>query len=197
MSLVDPAKVKDEMLKAYPAKVARKRAQQIVVNKVAEDGSVEPNPGQHPHDSRNHYATRLLLRRLQGRRAGTDSRYRQYHARADRLRFLFMADSPQPNTHHRRMTEDQFMTYCFSTDMQEEEIIFGGEKKLARAVQEAYDLFHPKAIGIFSTCPVGLIGDDVHQVAAQMKEKLGINVFAFSCEGYKGVSQSAGPPYCQ
>jgi nitrogenase molybdenum-iron protein alpha chain len=25
-----------------------------------------------------------------------------------------------------------------------------------------------------------------------MKEKLGINVFAFSCEGYKGVSQSAG-----
>ena len=25
-----------------------------------------------------------------------------------------------------------------------------------------------------------------------MKEKLGINVFGFSCEGYKGVSQSAG-----
>ena len=24
------------------------------------------------------------------------------------------------------------------------------------------------------------------------KEKLGINVFGFSCEGYKGVSQSAG-----
>jgi nitrogenase molybdenum-iron protein alpha chain len=29
-------------------------------------------------------------------------------------------------------------------------------------------------------------------VAKEMKEKLGINVFAFSCEGYKGVSQSAG-----
>ena len=25
-----------------------------------------------------------------------------------------------------------------------------------------------------------------------MKEKLGINVFGFSCEGYRGVSQSAG-----
>ena len=84
------------------------------------------------------------------------------------------------------------MTYCFSTDMQEEEIIFGGEKKLRQAIQEAYDLFHPKAIGVFSTCPVGLIGDDVHAVAREMKEKLGINVFAFSCEGYKGVSQSAG-----
>ena len=87
---------------------------------------------------------------------------------------------------------DNFMTYCFSTDMQDDNIIFGGENKLKKAIQEAYDLFKPKAIAVFSTCPVGLIGDDVHQVAAEMKEKLGINIFAFSCEGYKGVSQSAG-----
>jgi len=39
---------------------------------------------------------------------------------------------------------------------------------------------------------VGLIGDDIHSVCREMKEKLGINVFGFSCEGYKGVSQSAG-----
>ena len=32
----------------------------------------------------------------------------------------------------------------------------------------------------------------MHSVAREMKEKLGINVFGFSCEGYKGVSQSAG-----
>ena len=66
------------------------------------------------------------------------------------------------------------------------------EEAQRQAIQEAYDLFHPKAIAIFSTCPVGLIGDDVHAVAREMKEKLGINVFGFSCEGYKGVSQSAG-----
>jgi nitrogenase molybdenum-iron protein alpha chain len=88
--------------------------------------------------------------------------------------------------------DDNFMTYCFSTDMQDKDIVFGGEKKLKAAVQEAYDLFRPKAISIFSTCPVGLIGDDVHAVAREMKEKLGINVFGFSCEGYRGVSQSAG-----
>ncbi len=80
---------------------------------------------------------------------------------------------------------DNFMTYCFSTDMQEEDIVFGGEKQLRQAIQEAYDIFHPKAIAVFSTCPVGLIGDDVHAVAREMKEKLGINVFAFSCEGYR------------
>jgi nitrogenase molybdenum-iron protein alpha chain len=73
------------------------------------------------------------------------------------------------------------------------DIIFGGEKKLAQAIQEAYDLFHPKAIAIFATCPVGLIGDDIHAVARNHERKVGdCNVFAFSCEGYKGVSQSAG-----
>jgi nitrogenase molybdenum-iron protein alpha chain len=77
--------------------------------------------------------------------------------------------------------------------MQDQDIIFGGEKKLEKAIQEAYDTFHPKAIAVFATCPVGLIGDDIHAVAKKMKEKFGdCNVFAFSCEGYKGVSQSAG-----
>jgi len=65
------------------------------------------------------------------------------------------------------------------------------EKKLKKAIEEAISLFHPKAIGIFSTCPVGLIGDDVHAVAREMEEKYPeINIFGFSCEGYKGVSQS-------
>lgn len=88
--------------------------------------------------------------------------------------------------------EANFLPYAFTTDMTEHEIIFGGEKKLAAAIREAFELFHPKAIAVFATCPVGLIGDDVHAVAAQARAELGINVFGFSCEGYKGVSQSAG-----
>lgn len=92
----------------------------------------------------------------------------------------------------RKEGDTNYLQYAMSTDMMEEQIIFGGEKKLAQAIREAYEIFHPKAISIYSTCPVGLIGDDVHSVARNMKEELGINVFAFSCEGYKGVSQSAG-----
>jgi nitrogenase molybdenum-iron protein alpha chain len=88
--------------------------------------------------------------------------------------------------------EANYLNYTFTTDMTEQEIIFGGEKKLAAAIREAYEIFHPKAIAVFATCPVGLIGDDVHAVATQMRRELGINVFGFSCEGYKGISQSAG-----
>ncbi|MEL4106918.1 nitrogenase component I subunit alpha [Oscillospiraceae bacterium WX1] len=85
-----------------------------------------------------------------------------------------------------------YIPYCFSTDMQESDIVFGGEKKLKTAIKEAIDIFHPKYIMICSTCPVGLIGDDVHAVARQTEEEYGITCVGFSCEGYKGVSQSAG-----
>ncbi|HWQ80233.1 MAG TPA: nitrogenase molybdenum-iron protein alpha chain [Anaerovoracaceae bacterium] len=87
---------------------------------------------------------------------------------------------------------DNFIQYCFSTDMQEPDIVFGGEKKLRTAIDEAMALFRPKAILICSTCPVGLIGDDIHAVAAETEKKYGITCIAFSCEGYKGVSQSGG-----
>jgi nitrogenase molybdenum-iron protein alpha chain len=85
-----------------------------------------------------------------------------------------------------------YLTYCFSTDLQDEDIIFGGEKKLRQAIKEAYELFQPKGISVHSTCPVGLIGDDVKSVAREMQKELGVEILAFNCEGYKGVSQSAG-----
>ncbi|WP_028573639.1 nitrogenase molybdenum-iron protein alpha chain [Desulfonatronovibrio hydrogenovorans] len=85
-----------------------------------------------------------------------------------------------------------YSQYCFSTDMQEHDIIFGGEKKLKQAIREAYETFRPNAISVHATCPVGLIGDDVAAVAREAEKELGVKVLAFNCEGYKGVSQSAG-----
>lgn len=96
---------------------------------------------------------------------------------------------------HKARTEegkDNYLQYCFSTDLQEPDIVFGGEKKLKKAIEEAMELFHPKTIMICSTCPVGLIGDDIHAVAKWAEKEYGIKCIAFSCEGYKGVSQSAG-----
>ena len=92
-------------------------------------------------------------------------------------------------------TEDpaeNFLAYCFSTDMQEKDIVFGGEKKLTATIDEVMKIFNPKAITISATCPVGLIGDDIQAVAKAAEAKHGIQVLAFNCEGYKGVSQSAG-----
>ncbi|MDF2596405.1 MAG: nitrogenase component alpha chain, partial [Clostridia bacterium] len=85
-----------------------------------------------------------------------------------------------------------FLEYCFSTDMQEADIVFGGEKKLKQAIKEVVEIFDPATVVICSTCPVGLIGDDIHAVAAEAEQLYGRKVMAYSCEGYKGVSQSGG-----
>ncbi|WHH56964.1 nitrogenase molybdenum-iron protein alpha chain [Petroclostridium sp. X23] len=96
--------------------------------------------------------------------------------------------------HKAKEEEDKknFLEYCFCTDMQESDIVFGGEKKLIQAIKEAVEIFQPSTVLICSTCPVGLIGDDINAVAAAAQKEYGIQVLAFSCEGYKGVSQSGG-----
>jgi nitrogenase molybdenum-iron protein alpha chain len=188
---IDPEEVKQELLRQVPTKVARKRAKQIIINHVAENQEV-PEIGANTRTIPGiitqrgcTYAgckgvilgpTRDIVNITHG---PIGCGFYSWLTRRNQTR----PDGP---------TDENFMTYCFSTDIQEEDIVFGGEKKLRAAIQEAYDLFKPKAISVFATCPVGLIGDDVHSVAREMKEKLGINVFGFSCEGYKGVSQSAG-----
>lgn len=88
--------------------------------------------------------------------------------------------------------EPNFLNFAFSTDMQDSDIVFGGEKKLKQAIAEAVEIFDPGTIMITATCPVGLIGDDINQVAKEAEEKYERPVLAFNCEGYKGVSQSAG-----
>ena len=187
--------VREEILKAYPKKAKRKREKQIVVNeKLVTDGQLTTVP-EIAANSRT--VPGIITQRgccyagCKGVILGpTRDIVNITHGPIGCGFYSWLTRRNQ--THAPTDEHDNFMPYCFSTDMQDENIIFGAEKKLRDAIQEAYDLFQPKAIAVFSTCPVGLIGDDVHQVASEMKEKLGINIFAFSCEGYKGVSQSAG-----
>lgn len=89
-------------------------------------------------------------------------------------------------------SEKNYLNYCFTTDMQESDIVFGGEKKLAKMIDEVVEIFNPNAVTVSATCPVGLIGDDLAAVAKAAEVRHGIQVLHFNCEGYKGVSQSAG-----
>ncbi len=189
---VSPSEVKEEMLKKYPTKIARKRAKQIILNKVGENeevpeimANVRTIPGIITMRGCSYAGckgvvlgpTRDIVHITHG---PIGCGFYSWLTRRNQTR-------PESDSHA------NYMTYSFSTDMQDDQIIFGGEKKLKAAIDEAVKLFNPKAISIFSTCPVGLIGDDVHAVAREMEEKYPhINIFGFSCEGYKGVSQSAG-----
>ncbi|MEW6488521.1 MAG: nitrogenase molybdenum-iron protein alpha chain [Thermodesulfobacteriota bacterium] len=191
-ALPDPEAVKQAMLEKFPAKVAKKRAKQIVVNRAPDAAGRVPEIHANARTSPGVITQRgctyagckgVILGPVRDILTIT-------HGPVGCGFYSWLTRRNQTRT--QGPDDVNYMPYALMTDMQEEDIVFGGEKKLRQAVREAYETFRPQAIALCATCPVGLIGDDIHAVAREMKEELGINVFAFSCEGYKGVSQSAG-----
>lgn len=181
--------ISEDLLKTYPAKVFKKRNKSIVENKPESDVEIQANVRTIPGIITQRGCTYAGCKGVV--LGPTRDIVNITHGPIGCGFYSWLTRRNQ--TRPEAAGDGNYMTYCFSTDMQDQNIVFGGEKLLKEAIQEAYDIFHPKAIAIFSTCPVGLIGDDVHAVSREMKEKFGdCNVFGFSCEGYKGVSQSAG-----
>lgn len=80
----------------------------------------------------------------------------------------------------------------FSTDLKEKDIVFGGEKKLYKTIIDVYNKYSPRAIAVYSTCPVGLIGDDIDAVCKKAEKEIGCPIIPVHTEGFKGVSQSKG-----
>ncbi|MFV0439124.1 MAG: nitrogenase molybdenum-iron protein alpha chain [Desulfopila sp.] len=187
----NPTDIKEQLLTKYPPKVARKRAKQILINEALENttpeitANVRTIPGIITMRGCTYAGCKGVIM------GPTSDIVNLVHGPIGCSFYAWMTRRNQ--TDAKSETNSNYINYCLSTDMQDSDIIFGGEKKLEASIQEAYDLFHPTAIAVFATCPVGLIGDDIHAVAKKMRDKFGdCNVFAFSCEGYKGVSQSAG-----
>jgi len=88
---------------------------------------------------------------------------------------------------------NNFTAMQVTSDFQERDIVFGGDKKLEALCKEVKEMFPlAKGISIQSECPVGLIGDDIEAVGKRMTKELGIPVVPVRCEGFRGVSQSLG-----
>lgn len=74
----------------------------------------------------------------------------------------------------------------FSTDLSEQDIVFGGEKKLTAAIDEIVEKHNPKVIFVYATCIVGVIGDDVEAVCRLAEKKYGIRVIPVKSPGFSG-----------
>lgn len=81
--------------------------------------------------------------------------------------------------------DDLFRT-SFSTDLREQDIIFGGEKKLTAAIEEIAENHYPKLIFVYATCIVGVIGDDVEAICKTMSAKYSLRVIPVKSPGFSG-----------
>lgn len=79
----------------------------------------------------------------------------------------------------------------FTTDLREQDIIFGGEKKLARTIDELVEKYKAKLVFVYSTCIVGVIGDDLTAVCKAAASRHGIEVIPVESSGFIG-NKSAG-----
>lgn len=86
---------------------------------------------------------------------------------------------------------EQIYRNSFSTDLKEKDVIFGGEKKLTAAIDEIVEKHHPKVIFVYSTCIVGVIGDDTDTICKAAEKKHSIRVIPVKSPGFAG-SKSTG-----
>jgi len=88
---------------------------------------------------------------------------------------------------------DNFVVMQITSDFQEKDIVFGGDKKLGSMCDELVGLFPlAKGLTVQSECPIGLIGDDIEGVSRAKSAELGKSIAPVRCEGFRGVSQSLG-----
>ena len=90
----------------------------------------------------------------------------------------------------------QLHRLSFSTDLRERDVIFGGEKKLEAALDDLIDTYKPKAAFVYSTCIVGIIGDDVAAVCRKIQARKGIPVLPVHSEGFKGTKKDGYKAAC-
>jgi nitrogenase molybdenum-cofactor synthesis protein NifE len=91
----------------------------------------------------------------------------------------------------------QLFRNAFSTDLQELDVIYGGEKKLERALLELIARHSPKAAFVYGTCIVGLIGDDIGAVCRSVAAATGIPVLPVASEGFKGTKKDGYKAACE
>ena len=74
----------------------------------------------------------------------------------------------------------------FTTDITENDVIQGGEKRLYRAIREVIEKYDPPAVFVYQTCVTALIGDEIEAVCKAAREKFGKPVIPINSPGFVG-----------
>ena len=86
-----------------------------------------------------------------------------------------------------RSSGSQLYRRGFTTEMQENDVIFGGEKKLYKAILDlAVRYPEARAIFVYATCVTAMTGDDVEAVCTAAAEKVTIPVIPVNTPGFIG-----------
>ncbi|HXP89810.1 MAG TPA: nitrogenase iron-molybdenum cofactor biosynthesis protein NifE [Fibrobacteria bacterium] len=74
----------------------------------------------------------------------------------------------------------------FTTDMNEHDVVFGGEKRLYKSIKEIVEKYAPPAVFVYQTCVPAMIGDDIEAVCKAATAKFGTPVIPVNSPGFVG-----------
>ncbi|WP_024520688.1 nitrogenase iron-molybdenum cofactor biosynthesis protein NifE [Bradyrhizobium sp. Tv2a-2] len=74
----------------------------------------------------------------------------------------------------------------FTTDMSETDIVFGGEKRLYKAIKQIVEKYCPEAVFVYQTCVPAMIGDDINAVCKAAARRFGRPVIPINSPGFVG-----------
>ena len=74
----------------------------------------------------------------------------------------------------------------YTTDVNTNDVIFGGDKKLEDAIDYIVEHKNPKGIFVYETCVTAMIGDDMDTTCNRMEEKHGIPIVVIHSPGFVG-----------
>jgi nitrogenase molybdenum-iron protein alpha chain len=78
------------------------------------------------------------------------------------------------------------------SNLDEKDVILGGESKLRESIRIATERHHPKVIFVFASCASSIIGDDIDAVVASEQTKDGPLLIPIHCEGFRSNIPASG-----
>lgn len=74
----------------------------------------------------------------------------------------------------------------FTTAISNNDVVFGGEERLATAIEYLIAKYNPKAVFVYATCVTALIGDDLDSICRKSQETYGIPFVPVHAPGFVG-----------
>jgi nitrogenase molybdenum-cofactor synthesis protein NifE len=74
----------------------------------------------------------------------------------------------------------------FTTGITTNDVIFGGDKRLADSIDYIMEHYKPEAIFVYSTCVTAMVGDDIDMTCSLGSEKHGVPVVPVHAPGFVG-----------
>ena len=75
----------------------------------------------------------------------------------------------------------------FTTDINELDVVYGGEKRLFKSIKEVIAKYDPPAVFVYQTCVTALIGDDIEAVCKKATEKFAKPIIPVNAPGFVGA----------